>query len=110
MHVRRTKARGLPVFFALQQHGRLVIRGSKGAAREIVEGGVEAFLLGESIVFMIKKQAVQKDALGQSKRFIEAARAAGCSEDETVFDENLKQIVKVKSQNASDKSTRQGTK
>jgi hypothetical protein len=59
---------------------------------------------------MIKKQAVQKDALGQSKRFIEAARAAGCSEDETVFDENLKQIVKVKSQNASDKSTRRGTK
>jgi glycosyltransferase involved in cell wall biosynthesis len=41
MHVRRTKARGLPVFFALQQHGRLVIRGSKGAAREIVEGGVD---------------------------------------------------------------------
>jgi glycosyltransferase involved in cell wall biosynthesis len=41
MHVRRTKARGLPVFFALQQHGRLVIRGSKGAAREIVDLAVD---------------------------------------------------------------------
>jgi glycosyltransferase involved in cell wall biosynthesis len=40
MHVRRTKARGLPVFFALQQNGRLVIRGSKGAAREIGVDGL----------------------------------------------------------------------
>jgi glycosyltransferase involved in cell wall biosynthesis len=45
MHVRRTKARGLPVFFALQQHGRLVIHSSKGAAREIVEGGVDGLAL-----------------------------------------------------------------
>jgi len=59
---------------------------------------------------MIKKQSVQKDDLGQSKRFIEAARAAGCSEDEAVFDENLKRIVKVKSPNSSDKATRRGTK
>jgi glycosyltransferase involved in cell wall biosynthesis len=45
MHVRRTKARGLPVFFALQQQGRLVIHSSKGAAREIVEGGVDGLAL-----------------------------------------------------------------
>ena len=32
----------------------------------------------------------------QSKRFIEAARKAGASEDERVFDENLKRIVKAK--------------
>jgi hypothetical protein len=32
----------------------------------------------------------------QSKRFIEAAREAECSEDEVVFDENLKRIVKAK--------------
>jgi hypothetical protein len=29
----------------------------------------------------------------QSRRFIEAARKAGCSEDEAVFDENLKKIA-----------------
>jgi hypothetical protein len=29
----------------------------------------------------------------QSQRFIEAAREAGCSEDEAVFDENLRQLV-----------------
>ena len=32
----------------------------------------------------------------QSRRFIEAAREAGCSEDEAVFDEALKRIVKAK--------------
>jgi hypothetical protein len=32
----------------------------------------------------------------QSRRFIEAARAAGASEDETVFDENLKRVAKAK--------------
>jgi hypothetical protein len=32
----------------------------------------------------------------QSQRFIAAARAAGCSEDEAVFDENLKKIVRHK--------------
>ena len=32
----------------------------------------------------------------QSARFIEAARAAGASEDEAVFDANLKKIVKAK--------------
>lgn len=32
----------------------------------------------------------------QSTRFIEAAREAGCSEDEAVFDSTLKSIVKAK--------------
>jgi hypothetical protein len=32
----------------------------------------------------------------QGKLFIEAARKAGCSEDEAVFDENLKKIARHK--------------
>jgi hypothetical protein len=32
----------------------------------------------------------------QSQRFIKAARKAGCSEDEAVFDENLKRIARHK--------------
>jgi hypothetical protein len=32
----------------------------------------------------------------QSARFIKAAREAGCSEDEAVFDENLKKIARHK--------------
>lgn len=32
----------------------------------------------------------------QTKRFIEAAREAECSEDEAVFDETLRRIAKVK--------------
>jgi hypothetical protein len=32
----------------------------------------------------------------QSQRFIEAAREAGASEDEAVFDENLKRVAKPK--------------
>jgi hypothetical protein len=32
----------------------------------------------------------------QAKRFIEAAREAGASEDEAVFDENLKRVAKSK--------------
>jgi hypothetical protein len=32
----------------------------------------------------------------QSQRFIKAAREAGCSEDEAVFDENLKKIARHK--------------
>jgi len=32
--------------------------------------------------------------VNQSERFIEAARKAGCSEDEAVFDENLKKIAR----------------
>jgi hypothetical protein len=32
----------------------------------------------------------------QAKRFIKAARAAECSEDEAVFDKNLKRIVTTK--------------
>jgi hypothetical protein len=39
-----------------------------------------------------KKQTAET----QSKRFIEAARKAGCSEDEAVFDENLKKIARHK--------------
>jgi hypothetical protein len=40
---------------------------------------------------MNKKAAPSK--LQQGKRFIEAARAAECSEDEAVFDETMKKIV-----------------
>jgi hypothetical protein len=36
------------------------------------------------------------DQTAQSKAFIEAARKAGCSEDEAVFDENLKKIARHK--------------
>ncbi len=32
----------------------------------------------------------------QSQRFIKAAREAGCSEDEAVFDENLKRVAGAK--------------
>ena len=39
----------------------------------------------------------------QTKRFIEAARNAECSEDEAVFDENLKRIAKVKPKNGAKK-------
>jgi hypothetical protein len=34
--------------------------------------------------------------VNQSERFIEAARKAGCSEDEAVFDENLRKIARHK--------------
>jgi len=36
------------------------------------------------------------DNKAQSERFIAAAREAGCSEDEAVFDENLKKIARHK--------------
>ena len=35
-----------------------------------------------------------KAAKKQSERFIDAARKAGCSEDEAEFDRNLKRITK----------------
>jgi hypothetical protein len=38
----------------------------------------------------------KKSQSEQSKRFIEAARNAGCSEEEAVFDENLKKIARHK--------------
>jgi hypothetical protein len=34
--------------------------------------------------------------ISQSEKFIKAAREAGCSEDEAVFDENLKKIARHK--------------
>jgi hypothetical protein len=37
-----------------------------------------------------------KTGESQRRRFIEAARAAGCSEEESVFDENLKKIARHK--------------
>ena len=43
-----------------------------------------------------KTPAASEPAIMQSQRFIEAARAAGVSEDEAVFDANLKQIAKAK--------------
>jgi hypothetical protein len=39
-----------------------------------------------------RKSAKPTAAKEQAKRFIEAAREAECSEDEAVFDENLKRI------------------
>jgi hypothetical protein len=42
------------------------------------------------------KNMLAKNGLKQSERFIEAARKAGCSEDESVFDVNLKQIARHK--------------
>ena len=38
----------------------------------------------------------------QRQRFIEAAREAGASEDEAVFDENLKRIAKGKPKESKD--------
>jgi len=37
-----------------------------------------------------------KDILSQHDRFIEAARALGCDEDEAAFDEKLKRIARHK--------------
>ena len=47
----------------------------------------------------------RKKADDQQKRFIEAAREAGCSEDEAVFDENLKRIAKAGPQHRPPKVT-----
>jgi hypothetical protein len=41
----------------------------------------------------------------QSQRFIEAAREAGASEDEAVFDETLKRIAKAKPEPTRQKKT-----
>lgn len=42
---------------------------------------------------MTKAKAKASD---QHARFVEAAREAGCSEDEAVFDSNLRKIAKAK--------------
>ena len=47
---------------------------------------------------MMAASKSKPDKKPQSQRFIEAAREAGCSEDEAVFDENLKRIAKAKEQ------------
>jgi hypothetical protein len=39
----------------------------------------------------------KKTDKAQAERFIDAARESGCSEDEAVFDENLKKIARHKS-------------
>jgi hypothetical protein len=44
----------------------------------------------------IKKKKRKDSPKAQSIRFLQAAREAGCSEDEAVFDKNLKQIAKAK--------------
>jgi hypothetical protein len=41
----------------------------------------------------------------QQKRFIEAAREAECSEDEAVFDENLRRVAKPKPPSKPDKDS-----
>jgi hypothetical protein len=43
----------------------------------------------------------------QSERFIEAAREAGCSEDEAVFDGNLKRIAQAKSNSGTSAKPKQ---
>ena len=48
------------------------------------------------MTLMPRKKTSQDEGQTQSDRFIEAARAAGASEDEAVFDANLKKIVKAK--------------
>jgi hypothetical protein len=45
---------------------------------------------------MAIKRRVTKTSESQRSRFIAAAREAGCSEDEAVFDENLKKIARHK--------------
>jgi hypothetical protein len=42
------------------------------------------------------KATSRKPDKAQRDRFIEAAREAGASEDEAVFDENLKRVAKAK--------------
>lgn len=44
--------------------------------------------------FSANRQSSRPPAKEQRERFIEAARKAECSEDEAVFDETLKRIVK----------------
>jgi|HubBroStandDraft_6_1064221.scaffolds.fasta_scaffold550453_1 hypothetical protein len=45
-----------------------------------------------------RKSAKRAADTTQAKRFIDAAREAGASEDEAVFDENLKRIANAKPQ------------
>lgn len=42
------------------------------------------------------KPTTKRTVRAQGRRFIEAAREHGASEDEAVFDENLKQIAQAK--------------
>jgi hypothetical protein len=52
-----------------------------------------------------KKRAKKKQLAAnpdQRAAFIEAARKAGCSEDESVFDENLKKIARHKTVNKTE--------
>jgi hypothetical protein len=56
------------------------------------------------------KPKINRSDPAQSERFIEAARKAGCSEDEAVFDENLKKIARHKPPAASAPPPRQSRK
>ena len=42
------------------------------------------------------RKSTDRGRKAQSRRFIEAAREAGASEDEAVFDENLKRLATAK--------------
>jgi hypothetical protein len=44
----------------------------------------------------VTQEKRKQDQPAQSRRFIEAAREAECSEDEGTFDETLRRIVKTK--------------
>ena len=46
------------------------------------------------------KAKPEKKSISQHTRFIKAAREAECSEDEAVFDANLKRIAKAKAEPA----------
>jgi hypothetical protein len=44
----------------------------------------------------MRRTKTEKSKTSQSDRFIEAAREAECSEEEAVFDENLKRLAKAR--------------
>jgi hypothetical protein len=56
----------------------------------------------------VKSNAPKTTSKEQSKRFIEAAHEAGCSEDEAVFNENLTRIATAKPKPKSSKTPKSG--
>jgi hypothetical protein len=52
---------------------------------------------------MSKKNSTPDSEKKQSDRFIEAAREAGCSEDEAAFDEMMRKLTKAKPPPKADK-------
>jgi hypothetical protein len=58
----------------------------------------------DRVPFAMPSRKTKEATKLQSQRFIDAAREAGASEDEAVFDENLKRIAKVKPKTEEAKS------